>query len=190
MRRWTLIIPLVLVSACSFPPIAITGESSGSGGATGSSATSTSGSTSSTGGAGGATSSSTSTTSSSSGGCVDADGDHILSWMCDPSNKMLDCADEDPLAHPGADFQPAPIVGATKAGTKPFDFNCDGAETAETGVLTCNGVVLTGCPMGTGFQADVACGVSAPLGKCGTKDGVNCAWVPVNPAQNVTQRCK
>jgi hypothetical protein len=129
--------------------------------------------------------------STSSGGCVDADGDHILSWVCDPSNKMLDCADEDSLAHPAADFQAAPIMGAKKPGTLPFDFNCDGAETAETPALTCTGGSLGGCsPTGTGFASTVACGVSAPLGKCVPTGIATCEWQALNPSQNLTQRCK
>lgn len=176
--------------ACSFPEIRIAGETGGSGGASTSSST--------TGGSGGAattssssTSSSTSSSSSGTGGgscTTDDDHDLVVSWACDPLDAAKDCADGDGRAHPGAGFQGSAIVGDVKGGTTSFDFNCDGAEDAETQVLACPGLA-TGCPAGEGFEASVLCGKSGALGHC-VPSGIVCAWAPLNPAKMVVQRCK
>lgn len=195
--------------ACSFPEILIAGDTEGTGGASSSSSTSTgsTGSTSSstssststgsstggTGGSGGASTSSTSSASSSSGAdggpcALDVDHDQVLSWKCDPTDATLDCADEDSRARPGAGFQGSKIMGETRGGTLPFDFDCDGAELAETPVRDCPGTALN-CPGGEGYKATVACGESAAIGHC-VPSGFGCAWTANNPAKNLVQRCK
>lgn len=38
-----------------------------------------------------------------------------------------DCADEDPVSHPGnTDYFDTPISGTLEQGTDPYDYNCDG----------------------------------------------------------------
>jgi hypothetical protein len=186
-----------IVAACGFPEVFIAGDTSGSGGGTTGSTTT---STASTGGAGGgssssstsgtttSTTSSTTSTTSSGGPCTtDDDGDGVISWKCNPADPAKDCADEDGLAYPDAGFEPAPIMGERKPGTQPFDFNCNGAEESEIGVLSCDG--LLSCGTATGFQAAVQCGDSAPLGHC-VASGLGCVWAALSPAQSPVQRCK
>lgn len=198
--------------ACSFPEIRIAGDTEGTGGASSSSSSSstlsTSSSTSSTsttsstggaggtggsGGAGGSSTSSATTTSTSSGAdggpcALDVDHDQVLSWKCDPTDATLDCADEDTRARPGASFQGSKIMGETRGGTLPFDFDCDGAELAETPVRDCPGSFVN-CPGGEGYQSAVKCGESGAIGHC-VPSGLGCAWAANNPAKNLLQRCK
>ena len=188
MKRSTIILALgcaftggaLAAGACGFPDVAVTGDTGGSSssGAGGSSTASSSGS-----GGGHAASSSTGSTSSSGGnGCTtDDDHDGYLSWTCSPPGP--DCADEDPLAHPGAGFQAGPISGARRPGTLPFDFDCNGVDEAETPTLDC-----AACDPRTGFQADVPCGMVAALGTC--VGLALCSWQASSPTMMVVQRCK
>ena len=126
-------------------------------------------------------SSDASSTSSGSDSCTtDADGDTYISIAC-PGGT--DCDDGDALANPKGDYHMFPIPNPPP-GTLPFDFNCSGAEEAETPAVTC-GVDCTS----QGFQMAVACGATAPLGKCGGMPGL-CTFQLLTPAVSKTQRCK
>ncbi|MEP7125432.1 MAG: hypothetical protein ABJE95_31155 [Byssovorax sp.] len=156
--------------------------SSGSGGASASSGTSASTSSTSTSTSASTTSSSASTSATTgSGPCsTDADGDTYISAKCPGGN---DCADGDALANPKGDFHTFPITNPPP-GTLPFDFNCSGSEEAETPKLTCGGDCSS-----VGFNSVVACGASAPLGKCAGIAPL-CGFMEISPAVSKTQRCK
>ena len=76
-----------------------------------------------------------------------------------------------------------PIVNPPP-GTLAFDFNCNGAEEAETPKVTCGADCSS-----QGFQGVVACGATAPLRKCGGMPAL-CTFQPLVPATSKTQRCK
>jgi hypothetical protein len=94
-----------------------------------------------------------------------------------------DCADGDPHANPKGDFHPIPITNPP-LGTLPFDFNCSGAEEAETPMLKCG----VDCAS-QGFETVVGCGATAPLGQCAGLVGF-CKFQALAPAVSKTQRCK
>jgi hypothetical protein len=193
----------ITAGSCTFPEIAVMGETSGSGASASTGSPSAVSSTSGMGGhtassgtigTGGASSSATSSTtlsstttsSSSSSGAVkcplDDDHDMVLSWKCDGGT---DCADEDNLAHPNAGFQSSMIKGELQHPALPFDFDCDGVEEQETKVLTCSGLVCTDTTT-VGFGSVVPCGQMGQLGKCG--GAAPCVFV-AGTSQGV-QRCK
>jgi hypothetical protein len=199
------VVIVAAIASCSFPTYditvtggsagettAVTGSSGSVGGSGGASTSSGSGggaggasATASSGSSAASTSGSASTTASAgstgSGPCTtDADGDTYVSAKCPGGN---DCADGDALANPKGDYHTFPITNPLP-GTLPFDFNCDGAEEAETPKLTCGGDCSS-----TGFNTVVACGASAPLGKCGGIAPL-CGFTAISPAVSKTQRCK
>lgn len=164
-------------------------SSSSSGGGEDSKASSSS-SSSGGGGSGGGDASASSSDGGSS--CtIDDDQDHSPSWKCDVTDSTLDCADEDPRASPGADFEASPITGAMRPGTLPWDFDCDGTITQETPLLYCGGFVLCG---GSGFQptgTTPECGVAYAVGHCSPTGFLGaCQWHANNPPVMRVQRCK
>ena len=196
------------VATCTFPEVTL-GAGGSTGGAAGSQTTSTTGgsggvggatTTTGTGGVGGTTSATggagasggtggvggtggETTTSTMSGDCpVDNDGDQATSWKCAGG---ADCADDDVNANPGiTEYSSIPIQNEAAPNTAPYDKNCDGTVEKETKALGC---AFLHCPGGKGFQNDVACGASAPLGHCG---GVPCGFQNENPSQSKIQRCR
>lgn len=196
--------------ACSFPEIRIAGDTSGSGGGTSTSSSSTTGTGGGSGGMGGhggsggattsssssssttsSTSSSSTTSSSGTGGgpcTTDLDHDNYRSWKCDPSDPTLDCADGDIRAHPGAGFQDSAIIGEVKGNLLPYDFDCNGAEEAETPTRDCPGTAFN-CPSGEGFESAVSCGMAGAIGHC-VPSGLGCKWTANNPPKTLVQRCK
>jgi hypothetical protein len=192
MRRSTIIFALgaeITFAACSFPDVTISGDSGGSsssgspgGPPIASSSASAGGAAASSSTAASSSHTSSSQASSSSSGCAtDDDHDGYLSWTCAPPGP--DCADEDPLAHPGAGFEATPISGPRSPGTQPFDFDCDGVVETETPALDCGT-----CDPRTGFEADVPCGMSAAVGTC--VGLVLCSWQANIPTMIVVQRCE
>jgi hypothetical protein len=186
--------------SCSFPKIeffelpADTTTGSGGGGATGTSAASGGGGSSATGSTASTTASSGGggnggASSSSSGGggsptCgsdpCDCDGDGEKSTDC----GGLDCADYDKRANSQAGFllDSMPIIGPRKSGTPDFDFNCNGQQQKQFGVVACKSVVVLGCT-GDGFTSDTACGQEGTLVHCGPVDLNLCTQLPNPPTQ-------
>jgi hypothetical protein len=164
---------VVAVAACSFPTYNITLPTGGGGDGATSAATSVSATS------GG---SSSSTGEFDAGACpLDEDTDGVTSWQC-PGGE--DCADQDSRAHPGADFVVGgPIKGTTRAGTLPYDFNCNLAEEKQTLTLNCKGLCLD--PSIHGFDHDVACNMAGALGHCGN---LPCDWI--SDSKSTTQLCK
>jgi hypothetical protein len=192
--------------SCSFPDIVFfespSGAATGSGGdsATSSSAASTgdgatSSSTASTGGGGNGSASSSSSSSSSGSGAsssssggtptcgsdpCDCDDDGEKSFDCGGP----DCADYDKRANSKAGFllDSMSIIGPRKSGTPGFDFNCNGQQQKQFGVVDCVSVVVLGCT-GDGFTSDTACGQEGTLVHCGAV-GLNlCTKLPNPPMQ-------
>jgi hypothetical protein len=113
---------------------------------------------------------------------LDKDGDLAISWTC---SGGTDCADDDVNTHPGImDYSSTPIQNEAAPNTNPYDKNCDGVVEKETKALGCQPLY---CPGGNGFNNDVACGASAPLGHCG---GFPCGFQAENPAQSKVQKCR
>jgi hypothetical protein len=118
--------------------------------------------------------------------------DQSLSWKCSPADSTLDCADEDARVFPDAGFEASPIMGETRPGTQPWDFNCDDMITQETPVLICGG--FFSCGGGSGFKntgTAPECGVAYPLGRCMPNGFLGaCQWNAENPLVMQVQRCK
>jgi hypothetical protein len=195
----------VAIASCSFPTYNITVTGSGGASATASGAVGGGGATAtssaSIGGAGGASASSASsgsvgggastststasaTSSTSSGPCsTDEDQDGAISWQCAGGT---DCADQDPRAHPNANFTAgAAIMGLRSPVTLPYDFNCDKKETKQTVKLNCPAICfLPG--MQQGFPVDVDCDSPGMLGHCA--GGLACKWT--SNSANMVQICK
>ncbi len=193
------------VATCSFPEVTLApgdttstggqsgtsttsapGGSGGVGGAAGGTTNGGAGGTSATGGAAGGTTASggaTMTTTTTTDTCpIDEDGDQAISWMCAGGT---DCADDDVNTNPDfVGYSATPIQNQTAPNTPLYDRNCDGKVETETPVLSCS---LVSCPQGMGFAGDVPCGMTAPLGHCG---GIPCAWKAENPAQEKIQKCR
>jgi hypothetical protein len=193
---------LVLSTSCTFPEVTFdataaggsgttgtttgtagNGGNGGSGAGEGGGGTSTS---TSAGGSGGTTSTSSSTAASGgSGGATcpeDGDDDTFLSWCAGGP----DCADEDPTANSEAGFDSAPITGATKPNTNPYDRDCDGSVERETAAIMCK----VGSCNAEGYDQDVDCGQLGVLGHCVPVLGIGCKWEAYSPTIMKQQKCK
>ncbi len=193
---------LVLSTSCTFPEVTFDATAAGGSGATGGATGTTTGTggnggsggsgaggtstSTSTGGSGGTTS--TSSSSSASGGsggttCLeDGDDDGFTSWCAGGP----DCADEDLTANPDAGFDSAPISGATKSNTNPFDRDCDGSVERETAAITCK----VGSCNAEGYEQDVDCGQLGVFGHCVPVLAIGCKWEAYSPTIMKQQKCK
>jgi hypothetical protein len=90
-----------------------------------------------------------------------------------------DCCDTDANVHPG---QTAYFTSPSLCGS--FDYDCDGASTAEYPVANCQWVGL-GCT-GDGFVDAAGCGVTAPFSVCASSSVLTCTA----SVGTLTQACR
>ena len=107
----------------------------------------------------------------------DQDGDGHLA--AGPPCFGDDCCDTDANVHPG---QTAYFTSASLCGS--FDYDCDGASTAEYGVANCQWVGL-GCT-GDGFVDAAGCGATAPFSVCASSSVLTCTA----SVGSLTQACR